>query len=373
VFSRKSIYPMDFIGYSGRNVVIRRHRIPLLPLLALGLAALTVGACAAGDDPAPAAEAQEAPTTLRLGYFPNVTHASAIVGVETGLFQEKLGRDELEVSTFNAGPAAVEALFSDALDAAYLGPNPAINAFVKSNGSAVRIISGATSGGASLVVQPGIASAADLRGKKVASPQLGGTQDVALRAWLRSQGLAATADGGGDVSIVPQENAQTLETFKSGAIAGAWVPEPWATRLVREGGGQVLVDEASLWPKGDFVTTHLIVRTKFLEEHPATVRRLLEGQVAANDFLADHGTEAQSVVNRGIEKVTSKRLADDIIAGAWSHLRFTNDPIASSLATSARHAEEVGLLAKVDLDGIYDLDLLNDVLAAAGQDEVKGR
>ena len=349
--------------------------------LLLVLVALAASACgstdskdakgAGADDPATTATGSEAPTTVRLGYFPNLTHASAIVGVEKGIFQDKLGDNKLEVSTFNAGPAAVEALFSDALDAAYIGPNPAINAFVKSNGDAIRVISGATSGGAFLIVKPGITDAADLKGKKIASPQLGGTQDVALRYWLKDNGIDTNPEGGGDASIIPQENAQTLETFRSGGISGAWVPEPWATRLVNEGGGKVLVDEASLWPEGEFVTTQLVVRTKFLEEHPGAVRKLLEGQVAANDFIAAHKAEAQTLVNDGIEKVTSKRLADDVITGAWKNLRFTNDPIASSLATSAKHAEVVGLLPKVDLKGIYELDLLNQVLKAAGEDVVK--
>jgi NitT/TauT family transport system substrate-binding protein len=219
-------------------------------------------------------------------------------------------------------------------------------------------------------VKPSISSADDLKGKKLATPQLGNTQDVALRYWLKDNGIATTPEGGGDASIVPQENAQTLETFKAGAISAAWVPEPWVTRLVTEGGGKVLVDEKTLWPDGDFVTTHLIVRTKFLEEHPGAVRRLLDGQIAANDFIAANPTEAQSLVNQGIEKVTSKRLSDAVITGAWKNLRFTNDPIAGSLSGSAKHAEAVGLLEKVDLKGIYSLDLLNEALKAAGEDEV---
>jgi NitT/TauT family transport system substrate-binding protein len=268
------------------------------------------------------------------------------------------------VQTFNAGPAAVEALFSDGLDATYIGPNPAINAFAKSNGEAIRIISGATSGGASLVVRPGIAQPSDLKGKKIASPQLGGTQDVALRAWLAGQGLKPdTADG---ASVVPQENAQTLESFKAGSIEGAWVPEPWATRLVQEGGGKVLVDERSLWPEGQFVTTHLIVRTKFLKEHPATVKRLLEAQVAANDFVNKDPAEAQRLTNQGIERITGKKLSDKVITASWANLTFTNDPIAGSLTKSAADAEKVGLLKKVDLKGIYDLAPLADVLKAAG-------
>jgi NitT/TauT family transport system substrate-binding protein len=302
--------------------------------------------------------------TVRLGYFPNVTHATALVGVEKGIFQKNLGDDKLETQTFNAGPAAVEALFSNAIDASYVGPNPAINAFVKSNGEAIRIISGATSGGAALVVKPDITKAADLKGKKVASPQLGGTQDVALRSWLADNGLKTDPEGGGDVTIVPQENAQTLETFKAGDIQGAWVPEPWATRLVQEGGGKVLVNEATLWPGGTFVTTHLIVRTEFLKEHPDAVKRLLAGQVEANDYVNHNAADAQQAVNVGIEKVTGKKLAAGVITAAWANLTFTNDPIATSLKTSADHAAAVGLLAKVDLKGIYDLTLLNNVLRA---------
>lgn len=311
-----------------------------------------------------------APVTLRLGYFPNLTHATAIVGVDRGIFAKALGSDRLRTTTFNAGPAAVEALFSGALDATYIGPNPAINAFVKSKGAAIRIISGATAGGAALVVKPSITDAAQLRGKKLASPQLGNTQDVALRSWLAGKGLKTDAQGGGDVSILPQENAQTLETFKAGTVDGAWVPEPWATRLVREGGGKVLVDERDLWPGGRFVTTHLVVRTAFLRAHPATVERLLEGQVDADRFVNEHPAEAQTIVNDGIAKLTGKKLADAVIREAWTHLTFTDDPIAASLTTSAEHATAVGLLAKVDLSGIYDLALLNKVLSAAGEAKV---
>ncbi|HUR22883.1 MAG TPA: ABC transporter substrate-binding protein [Acidimicrobiales bacterium] len=339
-------------------------------LCALALLLVMVAAACGDDDTKAAPAGEEAPTTLRLGYFPNLTHATAIAGVQKGIFRDALGPDKLEVSTFNAGPSAVEALFSGALDATYIGPNPAINAFVKSKGEAVRIISGATSGGAALVVKPNITDAGQLRGKKLASPQLGGTQDVALRHWLSEQGLKTQVTGGGDVSILPQENAQTLETFKLGEIDGAWVPEPWASRLRLEGGGKVLVDEKSLWPGGRFVTTHLIVRTEFLKKHPATVRRLLQGQVLANDFVnADTGA-AQKLVNDGIEKITTKRLKDEVVQEAWKSLEFTNDPISSSLSTSSQHAQKVGLLEKADLDGIYDLTLLNEVLKSAGQKEI---
>lgn len=310
--------------------------------------------------------------TLRLGYFPNITHASALVGVEKGIFAEKLGPNvTLSTSPFNAGPAAVEAIFNGAIDATYIGPNPAINAFAKSNGEAVRIISGATSGGAFLVVHPSITSPAGLKGKKIATPQLGNTQDVALRSWLKANKLASDVQGGGDVSIVPQENGQALEAFRTGTIAGAWVPEPWATRMIQEGKGKVLLDERTLWPAGQYVTTHLMVRTAFLKDHPDVVQRLLEGQVAATDFINASPAEAKTLVNQGLQKLTGKPIAQAVIDAAWPNMTFTNDPVASSLRKGADNAKAVGLLdANTKLDGIYDLTLLNKVLKAAGKAEV---
>jgi len=310
---------------------------------------------------------------VRLGYYPNITHASALVGVEKGIFAEKLGPNvTLTPSAFNAGPAAVEAIFNGAIDATYVGPNPAINAFAKSNGEAIRIISGATSGGAFLVVNPSINKPADLKGKKIATPQLGNTQDVALRSWLKANKFATDTQGGGDVSVVPQDNAQSLEAFKSGAIAGAWVPEPWATRMIQEGKGKVLVDEKTLWPGGQYVTTQLMVRTGFLRDHPDVVQHLLEGQVAATDFINANPAEAKTLVNQGIQKLTGKAVPQGVIDAAWPNMTFTNDPVASSLRKGAADAISVGLLdGKTKLDGIYDLTLLNQVLKAAGKPEVK--
>jgi NitT/TauT family transport system substrate-binding protein len=353
-----------------------------------------VVACSAqagGGSPAPSAAAQSASVaasaaeqsgdpsaaapqgTLKLGYFPNITHATAIVGVESGIFAKDLGPGvTFTVSSFNAGPAASEALLNGAIDATFIGPNPAINAFAKSQGAAIRIIAGATSGGAYLVVKPEITSAADLRGKKLASPQLGNTQDVALRTWLADNGLLTDKNGGGDVSILPQDNAQTLDTFKSGQIDGAWVPEPWATRLVQEGGGKVLVDEKTLWPGGQYVTTHLIVRTDYLQAHPDIIRALLVGELEANALVNGDPVRAQALVNQGIKKITSKTIADKVITAAWPNLTFTVDPIASSLKGSADHATKVGLLDPVDLTGIYDLTLLNELLRAAGKPPVNG-
>ncbi len=344
--------------------------------LVLTLAVLTSACGGNGDSSGPGGGAgpggSQSATNLRLGYFPNVTHATALVGVESGIFQSALGADTLMPKTFNAGPAAVEALFSGALDAAYIGPNPAINAHVQSGGEAIRIISGATSGGSSLVVKPSINTAADLRGKKLASPQRGGSQDVALRHWLKANKLGTDLQGGGDVSIVPQDSSQTLETFRSGQIDGGWVPEPWATRLVQEGGGKVLVDERSLWPDGRFVTTHLVVRARFLEEHPDAVRRLVEGQVQANELVNANPAEARRLVNQSIASLTGKGIPQAVLEASWKNLEFTNDPVAPSLTVAAGRAQAVGFLGKVDLNGIYDLALLNDVLTAANQPEVQG-
>jgi len=310
--------------------------------------------------------------TLRLGYFPNVTHAAAIAGVEKGIFADKLGPNvTLQTSIFNAGSAATEALFSGAIDATYIGPSPTINGWVKSKGAALRIIAGATSGGASLVVKPTINSAADLKGQKIATPQLGNTQDVAARAWLLTQGLKTDTQGGGDVHIVPQDNAQTLTAFESGAIAGAWVPEPWATRLVQEGGGKVLVDERSLWPAGQFVTTELIVSTSFLSAHPDVVERLLEGHIAATDWINQNPAEAQDVVNGGIAKVTGQAMNPATVVASWSQMAFTFDPLAATMSKEASNAQSVGLLpGTVNLDGIYDLSILNRLLSAAGRPTV---
>ncbi len=357
------------------------------PVIALFTALITISA-ACGSDGTPGAAASDTSAegsaadarspeavTLRLGYLPNVTHAPAIIGVETGLFEQRLaGLASLELETFNSGTEVIEAVFSGALDASFIGPNPAINAYAKSDGEAVRIVAGSTSGGASLVVRYGIESPADLAGTTLATPSLGNTQDVALRAWLLEQGYETDTSGGGDVSITPQDNADTLVAFQSGSLDGAWVPEPWATRLVTEGRGTVLVDEADLWPDGDFVTTHLIVATEFLDEHPDIVRALISGLADAVDEANGDAAAAQATVNAGIERITTKPLADETIAGAWGQLRFTLDPIASSLQGSADDAEEVGLLDPVDLTapGIYDLTLLGEVLAERGDDAVVG-
>lgn len=312
---------------------------------------------------------------LRLGYFPNITHAQPNVGLERGAFQQTLGESvRLETKTFNAGPAVIEAMFSGALDAGYIGPNPTINGYVQSQGKEIRIISGATSGGALLVVRPdrGINGPADFANKKIATPQIGNTQDVALRAWLKKNGLNA-AEQGGNVRVLPAANADTLSLFKKGDIDGAWAPEPWATRLIQEADGKVFLDERSLWPNGDFVTTHLIVRTKFLKDHPDAVEKLLRAHVDVTDYINANPSEARALLNRSIEKATSAALPVKVIDGAWPNMRITFDPIAASLKKSAEDAHALGFLEKnPDLSNIYDLSLLNKVLKDRQLPEVKG-
>ncbi|MEV6494142.1 ABC transporter substrate-binding protein [Actinoplanes sp. NPDC051633] len=333
------------------------------------LAAGSLAACGGDDDAAASGSGGEAPA-IRLGYFPNITHAPALVGVKDGLYQQALGSTKLEAKTFNAGPAAIEALFSGAIDATYIGPNPAINGWATSHGAGLKIIAGSTSGGAGLVVKPAINGPADLKGKKIATPQLGNTQDVALRAWLKQNGLNADQQGGGDVSVQPQDNATAVQAFAQGAIDGAWVPEPSLSRMVLDSKGKILVNEKDLWPGGQFVTTHLIVKQEFLKKYPATVKKLVQGHVAAVKYIADNGEKAQADANAQLEALSGKPLKPEVLKAAFANLTFTNDPIAPSLFTSAQHAQDVGLLKPVDLKGIYDLTILNEVLKADGQPTV---
>ena len=264
----------------------------LVALAAIAAVALVASATGAGAETTKDT-ASSKPVTLRLGYFPNVTHAPALVGIEGGILKKKLGKNvTLELKVFNSGTEAIEAIAADALDASYIGPSPTITAWTQFD-KGVRVVSGAASGGAYLVVKPEITKAADLKGKTVATPQLGNTQDVALRTWLKQQGFKTDTAGGGDVSVRPQDNATTLNAFKSGDIQGAWVPEPWATRLVTEGGGKILVDEATLWPKGRYVTTQVIVTNDFRKDHPDVVQQLVNGQVAANDYIKTNTADAR--------------------------------------------------------------------------------
>jgi NitT/TauT family transport system substrate-binding protein len=348
-------------------------RRPLLTALAVvGALSLLLAACGSSSKNSASgtgADGSGSSVTLRLGYFPNLTHAPAIIGVQNGTFQSKLGPNvKLDLKTFNSGTEATTALISGAIDASFVGPNPAINAYQKTHGG-IRVVAGTASGGASLVVKSDINSAADLKGKKVATPQLGNTQDVALRTWLNDNGLHETKDGG-DVTIVPEDNSVTLTAFESGAIDGAWVPEPWATRLVTEGNGKVLVDEKTLWPGGRFVTTLLMVKKSYLDAHQDVIENLIRGLSDSIDLTKSDPAKAQQLTGQGIDKVTGKPLKDSIIKSSFEHITFTLDPIATSLKTDAEHAKTLGFLDSSDLGGIFDLSLLNKVLREKGQPAV---
>ncbi len=314
--------------------------------------------------------------TVNLAYFPNLTHAVAIVGWARGTFKNALGPNvTLSPKIFTAGPSEIEALFAGDIDIGFVGPNPAINGYVKSHGEALRIIAGALSAGVQFIVRPGanIHTAADLAGKKIADPQVGGTQDVALRYYLQQHGLTP-ADKGGNVQIVPTDPSNILTLFKEGRIDGAWVPEPWATRLVVEGKGQVFLNESSLWPGGKFVTTDVVVRTAFLNAHPDLVNKFLQADVATVQYIQSNPQSAMTIVNSELKRITGKAIASNEISQAFNDLQITYDPLASTLTVSADRAYSLGYLgtSKPDLSGLYDLTPLNSVLQGKGMASVTG-
>lgn len=338
-----------------------RHRTALVPLLVLVAAASGCG----GSSKASTGN------QLRLGYFANVTHATPVYGVRSGLYQRALGGTALKTQTFNAGPAAIEALFAGAIDATYVGPGPAVNAFVRSKGAVV-IVAGATSGGASLVVRPGI-TADRLKGTRLADPQVGGTQDIALRTYLRSRGLQVDKSGTGDVTIQSQENSQTLDLFRTGEIDGAWVPEPWASRLVVEGNGTVLVDEKSLWPGGRFPTTVLLVRKEYLATHAGAVKALIQAQVKAREEIEAGGAAAQQLVNDALRELTGKALKPEVVSRAFGQIELTEDPLVPQLKAGAENAFASGLVKRGSLVGIVDLSLVDAVTGRTLDDAGLGK
>jgi len=313
--------------------------------------------------------------TVRAGAFPNITHPQAMVGKANGAFEKAMGSNvKIEWKSFNAGPSAMEALFAGAIDMTYIGPNPTISGYVRSQGEALRVVAGASSGGAALVVRndSGITKAADFHGKKVASPQLGNTQDVALRAWLNANGLKTT-DKGGDVQVVPLANPDQLTLFLKKDLDAAWAPEPWATRLIREGNGRLFLDERTLWPNGQFVCANLIVSTKFLKEHPDVVKNWLRAHVELTDWINGHLPEAKNLLNAQIQKETGKALPDGTLAEAFGRLQVTYDPLRSSLMNSAKSAFDAGFLGRQmpDLSNLYEVSLLNQVLAEKGKKAIQ--
>ena len=313
------------------------------------------------------------PQKIRVGYFPNITHSQALLGMARGDFRRVLGAGvAIDSTIFNAGPSVIEAMFAGRIDLAYIGPNPAVNGYIQSQGKAIRVVAGATSGGAAFVVRfdSHIEGPNDLAGKKLATPQLGNTQDIALRNYLRVHGLTTT-DTGGSVEIFPTPNPDIFDLFVQGRIDGAWVPEPWASRLVLDGKGRVLVDERELWPAGDFVTAQVIVRTDFLNQQPELVRKWLSAHVEITQWEQNHPEEALPLLNNSLEKLTGKKLSAAVLDRAWRNLRPTWDPLSGNLQQSAEAAFEAGLLPeRPNLNGIYALDPLNQVLRDKGLPEV---
>ncbi|HEX9340215.1 MAG TPA: ABC transporter substrate-binding protein [Thermoplasmata archaeon] len=308
-------------------------------------------------------------TVVRLGYLPNVTHAQALYGVSTGAYQDALGSPfTLEARVFNAGPDAIKALLANRVDLVFLGPSPTLSSLVVVGPDVIRVIAGGASGGAMFVIQPtlNLMTSADFSGKKFATPQLGNTQDIALKHFLLTQGHR-TSDNGGDVEVINAPNSNILSLFQLHQIDGAWVPEPWATRLVLEAGGKVFLDERSLWPNGRFVTTHLVATKRYLDSHRDIVKRFLEAHVNLTLFLQNSSTSTIGVVSDAIYNATKNRVPNATIASAFTNMNVTYDPVESSLATYLTWAQELGLLPTgVSTDGLYDLSLLNDILATRG-------
>jgi NitT/TauT family transport system substrate-binding protein len=347
--------------------------------VALLATAVVVGACGSGSGTGTGggATAQPDPSTVNLGYLVNLTHAPALIGVSQGFFQGELPKSTtVKTTTFSAGPAESEALLGGELDAAFVGPGPAINAFIKTKGK-VLIVAGAASGGAGLVVSKSIADGnfpADLAGKTLSSPQLGNTQDIALRTWLATKGLATNINGGGGGALTIDStsgNSVSLQNFEAGKIAGGWVPEPYESEFILQGKGTLAVDEASLWPNGQFPTTVLVVTQNLLQNHPDIVRDLIKGLVKSVAWINANESSAPAAVNTALAASTGgKLLKSNVLALAWTHLSFVLDPLASDLQTDANNAEKLGFNKTSTITGILDLGALNAILSAAGQPTV---
>ena len=301
------------------------------------------------------------PGVVRLGYFPNLTHAQPLYGVATGLYQEELGETQLETVTFNAGPTAFEALLAHRVDVIYVGPSPTINTVEKTGLDLVVVVSGSASGGALFVVKEGMAldDASDYTGKKFATPQMGNTQDVALKHYLLGLGLRSK-DRGGTVEVVNQGNADILTLFDQDEIQGAWVPEPWGTRLVRELNGQVKVNESELWESGDFVTTHLVTTRKFAEERGPDLEKVVAAHYKATAKVREGSPEVLDAINDGIEKATSKRIDDETLAAAYRNIRFTNEPLQETFRKQYEMSHDIGFAGAppAGLERIYELDIV---------------
>lgn len=284
--------------------------------------------------------------TIRLAYFPNITHAAALYGSSKGLFSQALGDSAtLEERVFKAGPEEIEALFAGEVDLGYIGPGPAVNGYLKSHGEALQIVAGAASAGAALVVRKEVAIAGlkDLAGKRVAVPQTGGTQDISLRHALKSVGLAAK-DKGGTVDVVQFSPADVLSLFQRGELDAAWLPEPWVARLESELGAKRVLDEKTLWPGGRFSTAVVIVRTEFLKAHPELVEKLLAAHKNAVQAIQAEPDAARTVIGEKLKALTGKAIPDPLLKTALSRTELTTDPLKESVLTFADWSHELGYL-----------------------------
>ena len=295
--------------------------------------------------------------TVRVAFFPNIGHSIAIVGMEREIFSEKLGKQTtIKMRLFDSGPQVIEALFANEIDLAYVGPGPAINGFLKSDGKSLRILAGAASGGVSLVVHPhsGIKSPADFSGKRIAAPQIGNTQDVSLRSFLYQNNLKP-AEKGGTVYVINVVNPDIFTLFSKGELDAAWVPEPWATRLVQQLDGVRLFQEKDLWPDQKFSSAVLMARSEFLEKHPDVVQKWVEAHIQTSDWINEHRDETEIIYNDFLKKNTGKTLPPEILHEAFSNLQITSDPIESSVYTFAERANSLGYLGRegYNLEGIF--------------------
>lgn len=284
-------------------------------------------------------------TIIRIGHFPNITHVQALVAHNLsrqgkGWFEERLGPDvEIQWFLYNAGPSAMEAVFADSIDMTYVGPSPALNAYAKSKGDEIRIVSGSVNGGAALVVQPdsGIKSGADFRGKKIATPQLGNTQDVSCRAWLAAQGLRITQLGG-DAQVLPTQNPDQLSLFQQKKLDAVWTVEPWVSRLEREAGGRVFLEEP------DSITTVLVSSVKFLKDKRELARKIVNAHQELTEWIKNHPDEAKKIVQAELSEEVKREVPADLVAHAWKRIILTNDVSQGAFEKWVASAQKAGFM-----------------------------
>ena len=303
-------------------------------------------------------------TELRLGYFPNITHAQALVGMGRGDFERELGdRSHFEARIFNSGPSLIEALLAREIDLGYVGPSPALNGFVRSKGLALRIIAGAASGGAVFVKRKDIQlnRKEDYAGKRFASPQIGNTQDIALRTYLEEMGYR-TLEHGGSVQVLPIANPDLLMLFQRKEIDGAWVPEPWGSILLERGNAEMVLDERELWPEGRFATTLLIASSRIIDRKPELVKRFLSIHHKITRWIQQHPEEAKMVINNQLAKITHKSLPRDTLDSAFNRLELTVDPMRSSVEKVFQRSVKLKYLRNGSISGIFALSYLDELL-----------